>query len=170
MTSTEGGSTDPLKNLHLAAILKRAKEMDVPKENIEKALAKAPVKFMFKRMGYITVSPVDDSAKQDGQDELAETALTNGAIDFDSVEKSEDSDVSFLWFTCEPDTLLSLTAAISQQLPQTWNVGVSEVRYMPLQESPEISTEDRDGLKALINELESNDDVLQVWTSSQDDR
>lgn len=38
--STEGGSTDPLKNLHLAAVLKRAKDMDVPKENIEKALAK----------------------------------------------------------------------------------------------------------------------------------
>ncbi|KAF9466399.1 YebC-like protein [Collybia nuda] len=36
-----GGSADPNKNLQLAAILKRAKEQDIPKENIEKALAKA---------------------------------------------------------------------------------------------------------------------------------
>ncbi|KAG6884503.1 hypothetical protein C0993_010526 [Termitomyces sp. T159_Od127] len=38
--TNQGGSTDPLKNLQLAAVLKRAKEMNVPKENIEKALAK----------------------------------------------------------------------------------------------------------------------------------
>lgn len=31
---------DPTKNLQLAAVLRRAREMDVPKENIEKALAK----------------------------------------------------------------------------------------------------------------------------------
>lgn len=36
----DGGSADPLKNLALAVALKRAKEQDVPKENIEKAIAK----------------------------------------------------------------------------------------------------------------------------------
>ncbi|KAF8633699.1 hypothetical protein AX17_004357 [Amanita inopinata Kibby_2008] len=35
------GSADPAINLQLAAVLKRAKEQDVPKDNIEKALAKA---------------------------------------------------------------------------------------------------------------------------------
>lgn len=38
--SVDGGSTDPVRNLQLAAALKWAKEQDVPKENIEKALAK----------------------------------------------------------------------------------------------------------------------------------
>ncbi|KAG6831480.1 hypothetical protein H0H87_005047 [Tephrocybe sp. NHM501043] len=199
MASSEGGSTDPLKNLHLAAVLKRAKDMDVPKENIEKALAKAsrgkdqngdtfvyealafnsvgliiarqaPVKFMFKRMGYVTVSPADNSAGQDSQDELVETALTNGAIDFDSIVNSPESGVSSFWFTCEPDTLLSLTSAISQQFSKSWNVGISEVRYMPLEETSDISTEDKNELKELVNELEDNEDVLQVWTSAQDDR
>lgn len=37
---TAGGSADPNKNLQLAAVLKRAREIDLPKENIEKALAK----------------------------------------------------------------------------------------------------------------------------------
>ncbi|PFH52365.1 hypothetical protein AMATHDRAFT_74163 [Amanita thiersii Skay4041] len=36
-----GGSAEPALNLQLAAALKRAKEQDVPKDNIEKALAKA---------------------------------------------------------------------------------------------------------------------------------
>ncbi|KAF8638493.1 hypothetical protein AX16_010476 [Volvariella volvacea WC 439] len=36
-----GGSADPTKNLALAAVLKWAKEQDVPKENIEKAIVKA---------------------------------------------------------------------------------------------------------------------------------
>ncbi|KAF8630070.1 hypothetical protein AX15_003127 [Amanita polypyramis BW_CC] len=36
-----GGSVDPTLNLQLAAVLKRAKEQNVPKENIERALAKA---------------------------------------------------------------------------------------------------------------------------------
>ncbi|KAF9036729.1 transcriptional regulator TACO1-like protein [Panaeolus papilionaceus] len=36
-----GGSADPSKNMQLAAALKKAKEQGVPKENIEKALARA---------------------------------------------------------------------------------------------------------------------------------
>ncbi|KAK2460542.1 hypothetical protein APHAL10511_007012 [Amanita phalloides] len=36
-----GGSVDPNLNLHLASALKRAKEQHVPKENVERALAKA---------------------------------------------------------------------------------------------------------------------------------
>ncbi|KAF8803542.1 YebC-like protein, partial [Phlegmacium glaucopus] len=36
-----GGSIDPKTNLHLAAALKKAKDQGVPKENIEKAIAKA---------------------------------------------------------------------------------------------------------------------------------
>ncbi|KAG6889734.1 hypothetical protein C0995_015032 [Termitomyces sp. Mi166 len=185
--STEGKSTDPLKNLQLAAVLKRAKDMDVPKENVEKALAKAsrskdqsgdtfiyevlafnsvgliiecatdnnnrtihtlreilndygarqaPVKFMFKRVGYVAVSPVDIS-NQNSQDELVETALTHGAIDFDNIGDSSD---------------------------------ISEVRYIPLEDSPEVSEEAKNDLKALVDQLENHEDVLQVWTSSQDDR
>jgi len=38
-----GGSTDPTKNPLLATVLKWAREQDVPKENIEKALVKVPV-------------------------------------------------------------------------------------------------------------------------------
>ncbi|KAG6813355.1 hypothetical protein H0H92_011903 [Tricholoma furcatifolium] len=207
----QGGSTDPAKNVQLATVLKRAKDMDVPKENIEKALAKAsrskdqagdtfvyealafnsigliiecatdnnnrtihtlreilneygarqaPVKFMFKRMGYVTVSPVN-VAEQGGQDELVETALTHGAIDFDSVPESSDS-APYLWFTCEADTLPSLTSAISQNFSQAWTVGVSELRYMPLEDSPEISNENKDELRDLVDELEANEDVLQI--------
>ncbi|KAF8232376.1 YebC-like protein [Tricholoma matsutake] len=37
----QGGSADPIKNILLAATLKWAKEQDIPKGNIEKALAKA---------------------------------------------------------------------------------------------------------------------------------
>ncbi|KAG6920006.1 hypothetical protein DXG01_013355 [Tephrocybe rancida] len=215
----QGGSTDPLKNLHLAAVLKRAKDMDVPKENIEKALAKAsrgkdqsgnafvyealvfnsvgliiecatdnnnrtiqtlreilngygystfnlpqeqrlictqhsarqaPVKFMFKRMGYMTVSlsPQAEAVESDSQDELVETALTNGAIDFDSVADTLRPNVPSFW---------------------TWSVGISELRYMPLQDGPDISNEAKDELKALVEELEDNDDVLQVWATSTAD-
>jgi len=36
-----GGSTDPTLNLQLASVLRRAKEQDIPKDNIERALAKA---------------------------------------------------------------------------------------------------------------------------------
>jgi Transcriptional regulator len=43
MVSADGGSIDPSKNLQLATVLKWAKEQNVPKENIEKALAKVSV-------------------------------------------------------------------------------------------------------------------------------
>ncbi|KAG7452720.1 YebC-like protein [Guyanagaster necrorhizus] len=36
-----GGSTDPEKNLTLAVTLRRLKELDVPKDNIERTLARA---------------------------------------------------------------------------------------------------------------------------------
>jgi len=36
-----GGSTDPNLNLQLASVLRRAKEQGIPKDNIERALAKA---------------------------------------------------------------------------------------------------------------------------------
>ena len=35
-----GGSTDPNSNLQLATALRKAKELGVPKENIEKALGR----------------------------------------------------------------------------------------------------------------------------------
>ncbi|KAG6821156.1 hypothetical protein H0H93_005376 [Arthromyces matolae] len=170
-----GGSTDPLKNLQLAAVLKRAKDMDVPKENIEKALAKnegvltpatnhrarqTPVKFMFKRMGYVTVSLADES-QDHSSDELLETALAHGAADFGSIE---DSSRPSFWFTCEPDTLASLSSGLGQGFSQTWNVDISELRYMP-QDSPEVSAETKDGLAALLEELEENEDVDRVWTT-----
>ncbi|KAF8892629.1 transcriptional regulator-domain-containing protein [Infundibulicybe gibba] len=41
LAARTGGSADPVKNLALAAAIRWAKEQDVPKENIEKALAKA---------------------------------------------------------------------------------------------------------------------------------
>lgn len=51
-----GGSADPNKNLQLAAVLKRAKEQDIPKENIEKALAKVRVPY-----GYsVTCNPLTE--------------------------------------------------------------------------------------------------------------
>jgi len=34
-----GGSADPEKNIQLATVLKKAKDLGVPKDNIEKALA-----------------------------------------------------------------------------------------------------------------------------------
>ncbi|KAG5728301.1 UPF0082 protein C8D2.12c [Termitomyces sp. T112] len=215
LAARQGGSTDPLKNVQLATVLKRAKDMNVPKENIEKALAKAsrgkeggdtfvyevlafnhvgliiecatdnsnrtihtlreilnnygarqaPVKFMFKRVGYVVVSPVD-GVDQTGQEDLVETALTHGAIDFDNIADSSGHSV---WFTSEPDALISLSTAIINKFSQKWNVDVSELRYIPLEDSPEVSEEAKNDLKALIEELENNEDVLQVWTSLQDD-
>jgi len=38
--SLAGGSTDPALNLQLATALRKAKELGVPKENIEKALGR----------------------------------------------------------------------------------------------------------------------------------
>jgi len=38
-----GGSADPEKNASLAAVLKRVKSQNVPKENVEKALAKVHI-------------------------------------------------------------------------------------------------------------------------------
>jgi len=41
IAARNGGSTDPVHNLQLAGALRRARDQGVPKENIEKALAKA---------------------------------------------------------------------------------------------------------------------------------
>lgn len=41
ISTIDGGSPDPTLNLQLASVLSRAKEQDVPKDNIERALAKA---------------------------------------------------------------------------------------------------------------------------------
>lgn len=40
MIMVDGGSADPIQNLQLAGALKRARDQGIPKENIEKALAK----------------------------------------------------------------------------------------------------------------------------------
>ncbi|KAG5354156.1 hypothetical protein C0989_003669 [Termitomyces sp. Mn162] len=142
----------------------------------------APVKFMFKRVGYVVVSPVD-GVDQTGQEDLVETALTHGAIDFDNIADSSGHSVwashsyflficlltAAIQFTSEPDALISLSTAIINKFSQKWNVDVSELRYIPLEDSPEVSEEAKNDLKALIEELENNEDVLQVWTSLQDD-
>ncbi|KAF5386743.1 hypothetical protein D9615_001824 [Tricholomella constricta] len=219
-TTAYGGSPDPTKNLQLAAVLKRAKEMDVPKENIEKALAKAsqgkdhnantfvyealafntvgliiecatdnnnrtihnlreilndygaraaPVKFMFRRVGYVTAHQTTNhelETKENAINELVGTAMDHGAVDFDNMN-SEDAAPAY-WFTCEPDRLHPLSSAI-QEHHQTWTIGTSEFRYVPLEDSSEPSDETKADLRALIDELEANEDVVQVWSSLQDD-
>ncbi|GLB35322.1 putative yebC-like protein [Lyophyllum shimeji] len=218
MAVRNGGGTDPTKNLQLAAVLKRAKELDVPKENIEKALAKAsqgkdqngeafvyealafnsvgliiecatdnnnrtihslreilndygaraaPVKFMFQRVGYVTAHRIAQSAADTSQaeaNELVELALSNGAIDFDNTTDSTESTPSF-WFTCEPAQLQALASSVLEQFRETWDIGVREVRYIPLQDPPQDISDIRDDLKTLIEELEMNEDVLEVWST-----
>ncbi|KAG5645016.1 hypothetical protein DXG03_007293 [Asterophora parasitica] len=219
----DGGSADPTKNLQLAAVLKRAKEMDVPKENIEKALAKAtqgkdpnantfvyealafntvglivecatdnnnrtihnlreilndygaraaPVKFMFRRVGYVTVR---DSVAQQAEakeretkiNQLLSTAMDNGAFEFDQL-KTEDVARTY-WFMCEPDLLHPLLAAIVE-LDSSWHIGTREFRYIPLEDSPEEpSDETKSDLRALMDELEANEDVVNVWSSLPED-
>lgn len=150
---------------------------------MHKRARQAPVKFMFKRVGYVAVSAADTTI-QNSQDELVESALTHGATDFDNIE---DTSGCSLWasndcflqdmiltvinqFTCEPDALLSLSSAITQNFSQRWNVNASELRYIPLEDNAEVSQEVKNDLKALVNDLENNEEVLQVWTSLQDDR
>ncbi|KAF8061496.1 transcriptional regulator TACO1-like protein [Lyophyllum atratum] len=220
MAARNGGSTDPAKNLQLAAVLKRAKEMDVPKENIEKALAKAshgkdqnagtfiyeamafntvgliiecatdnnnrtihnlreilndydagaaPVKFMFQRMGYLSVYQVAKLSPESSQaeaNELVEVALNNGAIDFDNTMDSTESASSF-WFTCEPAMLQTLSS-ILQRFQPAWDIRDNEVRYIPL-DNPEPTSDIKSDLKTLVEELEGNEDVLRVWTSVHND-
>jgi len=223
VAARNGGGIDPTKNLQLAAVLKRAKEMDVPKENIEKALVKAsqgkdqngdaflyealafnsvglliecatdnnnrtihnlreilndygaraaPVKFMFQRMGYVTayyqVAQDSTDATQAEANELVELALNNGAVDFDNTVDSTESKPSF-WFTCEPAMLQTLATSILKEFHETWDVGVNEIRYIPLQGHPEPKSEIKDDLKTLIEELGMNEDVLKVWSSVPDD-
>ena len=149
--------------------------------NISTRARQAPVKFMFRRVGYVGVSPVN-AADQNSQEDLVETALTHGATDFDNIAGFSGSSlwVSYSYlllvclftavfqFTCEPDALLPLSSAITQSFSQRWNVDISELRYIPLEDSPEVSEDAKNDLKALIDELENNEDVLQVWVSSKD--
>ncbi|KAG5639597.1 hypothetical protein H0H81_010799 [Sphagnurus paluster] len=217
-----GGSIDPTKNLQLAAVLKRAKELDVPKENIEKALAKAsqgkdhsgntfiyealafstvgliiecatdnnnrtihnlreilndygaraaPVKFMFERVGYVTAQRTAESLppgfRERSSDELVEKAFDYGANDFGELNSGDESVVAY-WFKCPPDRLHPLTNGIQDQCKH-WSIGLSELRYVSsLEDSPEEITEEvKNGLGMLIEELESNEDVIQVWSSLQ---
>lgn len=59
--SVEGGSADPIKNILLAATLKWAKEQDIPKGNIEKALAK--VRHLLIHVIHFTTTTIGNARK-----------------------------------------------------------------------------------------------------------
>ncbi|KAH6918939.1 transcriptional regulator TACO1-like protein [Coprinopsis sp. MPI-PUGE-AT-0042] len=212
-----GGSADPGKNVHLATIVKKYKDGGVPRENIEKALAKAsskekggggesvtyeamafgsvgivvecltdnttrtihnvrhalsrhdarlaPVKFMFERKGRVTAvfdKSVDEPEKM--TEGLIETALLAEAEDFDYVDHEEQANASLFQFICQPESLSTVTEAVSSFNPAAVKLESSELIYRGT-ETIESSEEMDTKVSALVQELESDEDVLSVWTS-----
>jgi len=208
-----GGSTDPENNTALATVLRAAKASGVPKENIERALAKASggkdkgsqlmtyealahgvvgviiecitdnnvrtisnvreilkshsaqfasVAFQFQRKGYVKVALDRGDDFSDRMDQLIETALEFTAEDFEEVASSENS--AEIEFTCPPNSLATLTSAISAPGVSSELLS-SELIYAPLQglEPPNEIIEAK--MADLVDALEEDDDTLRVWTT-----
>ncbi|TFK42911.1 DUF28-domain-containing protein [Crucibulum laeve] len=210
----EGGSGDPNLNVQLATVLKRVKELGVPRENIEKALTKATggkgkgseslmyeaiafnsvgimiecltdnanrtlhsvrevlnehgarltaVKFMFQRKGYVKVALGSSELElSERVESLIDIALGADAEDF---EETIEDGISMVEFTCPPEKLATLTSAILS-CPTTLAAELQEsaLIFAPTDTS-ERSEELESKLAELVEGLEGNEDVLQVWTT-----
>ncbi|EIN07795.1 DUF28-domain-containing protein [Punctularia strigosozonata HHB-11173 SS5] len=125
----------------------------------------APVLFQFKRLGSVRVA-VDASApdREVRMEKLIEAALEAGAEDFQELGSSTDSSNSLeMEFTCPPQSLAQLTAAVSIQ-------GIckellsSALEYRPTEPAPQ-DPELKATIDELVDDLEANEDVLSVWTT-----
>ncbi|KAF7983985.1 hypothetical protein HWV62_17452 [Athelia sp. TMB] len=173
-----GGSTDPDKNITLAAALKAARAAGVPKDNIDRAmnkagggkgqgslpvtyeaLAKGSVGIIIK--GYVKVGLDRGEDFDDRLETLIETAFEANAEDFEEVESAEAS--AEFEFTCPPTNLATLAAAIDA--PVSRGVLSSELIYTPLQASEPPDEELAQKIGDLVGELEEDEDTLRVWTT-----
>lgn len=206
-----GGSTDPALNLQLAAVLKRAKEQNVPRDNIERALAKAksaggrvgetstyealahnsvglviecltdnanrtihslrgvltdhnarftPVKYMFMRRGFVKIALKTCASEEEWIEKIIDTALENGAEDFERVTSSSGS--TEIEFECQPNTLTKVTEALGTL--SECELLESQLIYKPI-ESSDASNDIENKISHLVEDLEANEDTLRVWTS-----
>ncbi|KAF7965402.1 hypothetical protein HWV62_43708 [Athelia sp. TMB] len=178
VAARSGGSTDPDKNITLAAALKAARAAGVPKDNIDRAmnkagggkgqgslpvtyeaLAKGSVGIIIK--GYVKVGLDRGEDFDDRLETLIETAFEANAEDFEEVESAEAS--AEFEFTCPPTNLATLAAAIDA--PVSRGVLSSELIYTPLQASEPPDEELAQKIGDLVGELEEDEDTLRVWTT-----
>ncbi|KAF9530439.1 DUF28-domain-containing protein [Crepidotus variabilis] len=214
-----GGSSDPAQNAQLSAALKKAKDLGVPKENIERALARAsgtkeglgnkmvyealafdsvglmiecwtdnanrtlhnirevltsrgarmaPVKFMFERLGRVTVS-MDANAPNpsDLEDKIFEIGLSHGATDLPERPDLSSSGRYLYEFVCKPEDVNSLAEVMKLNVENEddLEVQVAEIVYMP-SEQQDLEEAELKHIKELVDALEADGDTSRVWTTA----
>lgn len=197
-----GGITDPAQNFHLRLAIEKARSVNMPKENIERAIEKAKgegiayesvvyegygpfgvamyiegatdnvnrtvslvkqaldhaggsmaspgaVSYLFKKRGVLVIP------KRYSFDALMEIALSAGADDI--VEKDECFEV----YT-DPRSLSSVKAACEKKVivVEEATVGMDPVSTIPL------DNEKYRAIEALVEQLESFDDIQNVYTNA----
>ena len=112
------------------------------------------VSFLFERKGLIFI---DQSAV--GEDEMMEAALEAGAIDF-----STDEDEGLY----EVYTDVTGFSTVRETLEQSYKLESAELSYLPTTYAAIENEEDAVKMTRLLDTLEDNDDVQDIWHNLKD--
>ena len=114
------------------------------------------VMFMFDKKGVIDIEIGEDGAPD--EDEVMECALDAGALDF-SVEKEAYEVLT------DPADLSKVKEALESK---GYNIVYSEVDYLPMTYTAPADDEVKAKMEKLIDLLEDNDDVQDVWHNMEE--
>ncbi|KAG9318408.1 sulfate transporter family-domain-containing protein [Chiua virens] len=122
----------------------------------------APVKFMFQQRGYVKVRIGDDV------ETLLDRVMHVCSIDFAEWQEASESGtqcgVELVCPSAELSKVMKVIADVASTSPLC-EVLVSEVNWAALESQEAEDTGEMDGLDALIEALEENDDVERVYTT-----
>ena len=163
--AAKNGGGDPKGNMRLKAAMESAKEVNMPQDNIKRAVQKGTgelpgesygnmgssgaVAWMFDRKGIISVD-----ADKISEDDLLEKALEAGATDARRVEKVFEITTAPAQMDAVRDALARAGVPITE----------GQVTYVP-QSTVKVEGKDATSVVKLIEALEELDDVQSVYAN-----
>ncbi|OHA13109.1 MAG: hypothetical protein A2909_01400 [Candidatus Tagabacteria bacterium RIFCSPLOWO2_01_FULL_39_11] len=145
--STKEGGTDPTANPKLKLAIEKAKEVNMPYDNIEKAIKKG-----------------SGMAEKGGLEEITYEAYgpSGAAIIIETVTNNKNRTVNEI-----KHILSQFDAKISTSGSALWAFEKKDDKWQSKHQIHEISENDKIKLKNLLEALENHDDVQNVITNSK---
>jgi len=112
------------------------------------------------RRGFVKIALKTCASEEEWIEKIIDTALENGAEDFERVTSSSGS--TEIEFECQPNTLTKVTEALGTL--SECELLESQLIYKPI-ESSDASNDIENKISHLVEDLEANEDTLRVWTS-----
>ena len=167
----QGGSGDPANNSRLATVVAKAKAANMPNDNRQRTApeirhyfdkfgkgmgAQGCVSWSFDRKGVIVINNEDE--------ELDEETVMMDALDAGAEDIEADGPVFEV--TTDPDSFNDVVKALEAK---GYTFASAEIEMVPQNYVTMSSEEDVKSMEKLLDMLDDNDDVQNVWHNWQQD-